>query len=166
MKFLPDPDPLVSYQALVAAHDVLARMQLPIRLSTLLEACPDDQPAGATAYDLFVAASLRAFDNSQRDIDQDHQRGDWANEADDAYQRLGSVTDTGNSQQRVIHLLDVLGPDAACVVDDRNLIGDGWAGNDLVVCADRDQLDALLLEELPYPEPTPLRARVRTGGIP
>lgn len=44
MKFLPDPDPLVSYQALVAAHDVLARMQLPIRLSTLLEACPDDQP--------------------------------------------------------------------------------------------------------------------------
>ena len=166
MEFLPDPDPLVSYQALVAAHDVLARMQLPIRLSTLLEACPDDQPVGATAYDLFVAASLRAFDNSQRDTDQDHQRGEWADEADDAYQHLGSVTDIGISQRRVVHLLDVLGPDAACVADGRELIGDGWAGNDLVVCADRDQLDALLLEELPYPEPMPLRARVRTGDIP
>ena len=165
MEFRPDPEPLVSQQALIAAHDVLARVQLPIRLSTLIEACPDAQPVGATAYDLFVTASLRAFDNSQRDTGQDHQPGKWADEADDAYQYRGSMTDTDSSQERVVHLPDVLGPDAACVADDRKLIGDRWAGNDLVVCADRDQLDALLLGELPYPEPTLLRARVRTGDI-
>jgi hypothetical protein len=163
MEFRPDPEPLISYQVLIAAHDVLARVQLPIRLSTLLEACPDAHSAGATAYDLFVAASLRAFDNGQRDTGQYHQPGQWADEAYDAYQ--DSMASTDRSQKRVVHLLDVLGPDAACVADDRKLIGDGWAGNDLVICADRDQLDALLLGELPYPEPTPLRTRVRIGGI-
>ena len=162
MEFRPDPEPLVSYQALIAAHDILAQVQLPIRLSTLLEACPDAQPAGATAYDLFVAASLRAFDNGQRDTSQYHRPGQWVDEADDAYQ--GSMAGLDHRQKRVVHLLDVLGSDAACVADDRKLTGDGWAGNDLVICADRDQLDALLLGELPYPEPTPLRVRVRIGG--
>ena len=68
---------------------------------SLLEARPDDQPA--TAYDLFVAASLRAFDSSQRDTDQDHHPGDCADEADDAYEYQGG---TGSSQKRVVHLLD------------------------------------------------------------
>lgn len=161
IEFRADPEPLASHEALVAAHEDLARVQLPIRLSALLQACPDDQPAGATAYDLFVAASLRAFDNSQRDTDQDHHPGDWAEEADDAYEYQD---ETGSSQKRVVHLLDVPGPDAACVADDTKLVGDGWAGDDLVLCVDRDQLDAVLLDELPYPEPTPLRIRARAGG--
>lgn len=163
IEFLPDPEPLVSHEALVVAHDVLARVQLPIRLSTLLEACPNDQPAGATANDLFVAASLRAFDNSQRDTDKDHEPGEWADEADEYH---SSATSTGSSENRVVHPMDVLGPDAACIADDTELNGDGWAGDDLVVCVDRDQVDALLLAELPYPEPTQLRTRARAGGTP
>lgn len=163
IEFRPDPEPLVSQQTLIVAHDVLARVQLPIRLSTLLEACPEDQPAGATAHDLFVAASLRAFDNSRRDTDQDHQPGEWADEADEAYEYRSPMAGTGGSR-RVVHLLDVLGPDAACISDDTRLVGDGWAGDDLVVCIDRDQLDALLLDDIPYPEPTPLRSRIREGG--
>jgi hypothetical protein len=163
LEFRPDPEPLVSRDALITAHEVLARVQLPVRLSTLIEACPDDQLDGATAYDLFVAASLRAFDNGQRDA-QHHSTGEWADESNAAYEYMGSVADAGGARQYVVHLLDVLGLDAACVADDTRLIGDGWAGDDLVVCADRDQLDALLLGELAFPEPTLLRVRVRAGG--
>lgn len=159
LAFRPDPEPLVSHELLQATHAVLAKVSRPVRLSTLLAACPDTDDLSAATYDLLVAAALRGFDNSSRDNDPATTPGDWADDTTEhtSSGRSGSTRD----DRQPVHLLDVLGPDAACLSDGTPLVGGSWAGDDLVVSADRDQVDALLLGELAYPTPTRLRARTR-----
>jgi hypothetical protein len=163
LEFRPDPEPLVSRELLSAAHAILARTPLPTRLSTLLAACPNDNHLGASARDLFVAASLRGFDNSVRDTAPATDR--WEDHPDDH----ASFSDDRNGTEHLavtggpVHLLEVLGPDAACVDDGTLLPGPSWSGNDLVVCVDRDQADAVLLGEISMPVPTQLRAPTRGG---
>lgn len=154
--FRPDPEPLVSAELLDATHAILSRISLPARLSTLLAACPDTGGSGANPSDLLVAASLRAFDNSARDHVLATVPGDWA----------AAERPVGHSRRpdhavdmdggRGVHLLDVLGPDAACLADEVLLNRGAMRGHDLIVCVDRDQADAIVVGELPAPPPSPL----------
>jgi hypothetical protein len=110
-------------------------------------------------YDLFVAASLRGFDNSARDTVP--TESPWDDEptlhAGDPL-TPGTTGPTGTpGDRRPVHLLEVLGPDAAAISDGVPLDGPSWAGDDLIVCVDRDQADAILLGDMPTPAPTRLR---------
>ena len=58
-----------------------------------------------------------------------------------------------------MHLLDVLGADAACIGDGVALTPASWIGDDLIVCVDRDQADAVLLGDLPHPRHPTAAAR-------
>jgi hypothetical protein len=156
LEFHPDPKPLVDAALLATAHQVLIRVPLPARLSALLAACSPTEDTGAATGDLFVAAALRGFDNSSRDTDDSHAPGVWADTIEPA-----AGHPAGEPQVRAVHLLDVLGPEAACVSDGTRLRGTGWHGEDLIVCVDRDQADAVLLGELSAPQPTRLLARLR-----
>lgn len=151
--FRPDPEPMVTPELLYVTHAVLAQVPMPARLSTLLAACPKTHHRGAGPADLFVAASLRAFDNSARDHEPAPTPGDWA--ADRAEQPSWAGADPGGAGPTV-HLLDVLGPGAACLSDGLGLEAGALTGDDLIVCVDRDQADAILLGDLPAPAPTPL----------
>jgi len=149
MVFRPDPQPLVSRELLNAAHQVISEVGLPARLSKLLAASPPEDSPGASVQDLLVAAGLRAFDNSARDAapENDH----WTDE-----DVPSTTANNPHDAQHGVHLLEVLGPEAACVADGVNLSGPWWSGADLIVCIDRDQADAVLLGDFTMPEPIAL----------
>ncbi|MGL5826478.1 MAG: hypothetical protein ACRCZD_06820 [Phycicoccus sp.] len=164
LTFRPDPEPLVSRELLDVAHRVLARISLPARLSTLLGACPAEDDLGASAQDLFVAATLRGYDNSVRDsLPAENQWDDGPDETSGlhAHRRAPGDLTPGYSTDRPVHLLEILGPDAACISDGTPLDGGTWDGDDLIVCVDLDQADAVLLGELTRPAPTRLRPSLR-----
>lgn len=147
-EFRPDPKPLVGLQALEDVRRLLSEVEFPIRLSALLAGCPDRATEGATAHDLLVAAALRSYDNSQRDPVIEPQHGEWAADSDDA-----TFLDLTSSGPTSIYLPDLLGSDTAALADGTPLEGDRWCGDDLILCVDRDQVDAVLLGDLSHPLP-------------
>lgn len=136
-EFRPDPPPLIDADLLARTRGVIARVSLPTRLSRLIAACPPPTGAAATPVDLIVLAALRGYDNAERD--HESERPPPALHASDG-----------------IQVLDILGADVACYSDGLQLQGLSWAGDDLLICADRDQLDGVLLGDLPTPEPVSL----------
>lgn len=165
LELRPDPEPLVSRDLLVATQDILAKMPLPARLSTLLACCPVSSDSGAAPTDLLVAAGLRAYDNSARDTDPDPDPGPrrgaigrhavMADSFDDAPLQAPAAA------AGPVQLLEILGPDAVCFDDGVELDGASWSGADLIVCADRDQFDGIVLGDLTAPVPTPLPPTLR-----
>jgi hypothetical protein len=147
-EYRPDPPPLIDRGTLAEAHRVLALVSLPARLSRLIAACPEPAGPGAAPSDLIAAAALHGFDNAVRERHA---------EADDAANPSPHATGA-------VHLLEVLGPDAACYADGVQLNGPGWSGDDLIVCVDTDQLDAVRLGELPIPQPVPVPRRLSRGA--
>jgi hypothetical protein len=150
LQFRPDPEPMISADLVARTRALLRSVPLPARLSALLAACPDDPGDVAAPHDLVCAAALRAFDNHHETSEPD-----WIVPDDDH---------VGMQAQRATLSLEALwlfGPDAACAADALQLNGPGWSGDDLIVCADRDQRDAILLGDLPAPSPVPLPARHR-----
>ena len=137
-QYRPDPPRLISAELLAQTQHLTAAVRLPARLSTLLAATPARIGKDAAPFDLIVAAALRAYDNGARDLTVQHA------------ELPHSDVNAG------VQILDVLGPDRAAHSDGTPLSGDGWSGDDLIVCADRDQLDAVLRDELPTPDPVPL----------
>lgn len=164
LEFRADPEPLVSEAVLEATHAVLATVPLPARLSTLIAACPPGDRAGAACSDLIVAATLRSFDNSSRDGHPTEtagaNRGRWSLDGDPAASASAPgptvASGGGAGGGRGVRLLDVLGPDAACISDGRMLEGGTWTGDDLIVCVDHDQADAVRLGDIATPLPTAL----------
>lgn len=149
LAFRPDPEPMISPGLVARTRDLIRNVPLPARLSALLEVCPDEPSDIAAPHDLVCTAALRTFDNHYESTERD-----WLDNADDH---------VGAQVQRAALSLEALwlfGPDAACAVDGIQLDGPGWSGDDLIVCTDRDQRDAILLGDLPSPTPTsPLTAR-------
>ncbi|MBM9459235.1 hypothetical protein JK386_04920 [Nocardioides sp. zg-536] len=160
VEFRDDPTPLVDAALVDRAHRVLDRVPLPARLSTLIAAADPAEGTAAAVGDLFVAAALRGFDNSSRDSDPDPQPGGWVKDDDPAAAGPGTAA-SPRSPAAAAHLLHVLGPGAACVSDGTPLKGDGWDGDDLIVCMDRDSADAILLGDEPAPEPAVLPDHLR-----
>jgi hypothetical protein len=156
--YRPDPAPLIGRDTLAATHRVLAAVPLPARLSQLIAACPAPAGPGAQPSDLIAAAVLRGYDNAVRERDDNHGEDLSA----DADRDPGGNPATGGAG--AVALLEVLGPDAACLADGVQLDSPGWAGDDLIVCIDTDQLDAVRLGELPVPLPVPVPARATRGA--